>query len=402
MGRKKKRTKKSSGQRKKPIQNKRATSSNANKPNAKDSSAKKSHATEPALAPHLEKFAKAVAEDHSHVQAAILAGRAPGSASFLYRQLGVRERIAELLAIKKKENEEDVANGARRPQRPVDIDEGEIIMHLADIGRSKTESSKDRIRAFSELSKILKTKGPTTLKAYGWSANEIAEFFNTGRIPTRLLHLLGAGTAEVELISAATCDVFTWMTKHTKTRNEHWKEEGRPEPYEHLPLYDYLRDILDAIELEPVTWIDKSRDLMISWVCVGYFTMNAMVVPSRGVIFQTQKQDKVIQLIDYARYLYRNQDPRLQAAFPLSKPLDQQPANRLDFANGSYILGIPGGADQMRSYHPWGYLNDESSFQPDAGECYNEAISAVRGKIVFNSSAGPGWYADARRDIITN
>jgi len=56
----------------------------------------------------------------------------------------------------------------------------------------------------------------------------------------------------------------------------------------------------------------------------------------------------------------------------------------------------------LRSYHPAAYLNDESSFQPDAGECYNEALAAVKDKIIFNSSAGPGWYADARRDIIRN
>jgi hypothetical protein len=341
-----------------------------------------------------------VADDHSHVEAAVLAGRARGSASFLFRQPGVRDRIAELLAIRKKVSEEAVAKSAVRKRRADDIDEGEIRNLLPDIGRSKTEQSRDRIRALAALPKILKSKGPKDLKAHGWSANEIDELFATGRIPTRLLPV--AGTAEAAWIAAATSDVFTWMTEHTKTRNEHWKEEGRPGPYEHLPRYDYLRDLFDTFELEHITWVEKSRDLMISWACVGYFTMNAMVVPSRGVIFQTQKQDKVIQLIDYARYLYRNQDPRLQAAFPLSKPLDQQPANRLDFANGSYILGIPGGADQMRSYHPWGYLNDESSFQPDAGECYNEAISAVRGKIVFNSSAGPGWYADARRDIFTN
>ena len=74
----------------------------------------------------------------------------------------------------------------------------------------------------------------------------------------------------------------------------------------------------------------------------------------------------------------------------------------LSFVRGGSIVGIPGGADQIRSLHPWGYLNDESSFQPDAGECFNEALSAVRGKILFNSSAGPGWYADARRDIIRN
>lgn len=74
----------------------------------------------------------------------------------------------------------------------------------------------------------------------------------------------------------------------------------------------------------------------------------------------------------------------------------------LIFANGSYIAGIPGGADQIRSYHPWAYLNDESGFQPEAGDAYNEALSAVKGKIIFNSSANPGWYADFRRDIIRN
>ena len=36
------------------------------------------------------------------------------------------------------------------------------------------------------------------------------------------------------------------------------------------------------------------------------------------------------------------------------------------------------------------------------GECYNEALSAVKGKIVLNSSAGPGWYADVRHDIVRN
>jgi len=79
-----------------------------------------------------------------------------------------------------------------------------------------------------------------------------------------------------------------------------------------------------------------------------------------------------------------------------------QSALSLNFAHGGYIRGVPGGADQVRSYHPWGYLNDESSFQADAGECYNEAPAVVKGKIIFNSSAGPGWYADARNDIVRN
>jgi hypothetical protein len=133
---------------------------------------------------------------------------------------------------------------------------------------------------------------------------------------------------------------------------------------------------------------------------MAYFTLEAMKAPLRGILVQTQKEDKVIQLIDYAKCLYRTQPPLLREAFPLKKPIEKQPKLELQFANGSYIAGIPGGADQIRSYHPWGYLNYESSFQPEAGECYNEALAVVKGKIIFNSSAGPGWYADARHDIV--
>ena len=201
-------------------------------------------------------------------------------------------------------------------------------------------------------------------------------------------------------VAAATGDPVAWVTQFTKTYNEHWIEEGRTDPYEPFPPYDYFAYTFALIELRRVNWFEKSRDLMLSWACVGYLTLAAMKVPSRGVLFQTQKEDKVIQLIKYAKCLYRNQPDWLQEAFPLKKPIENQGELELQFANGSYIAGIPGGADQIRSYHPWGYLNDESSFQPEAGECYNEALAVVKGKIIFNSSAGPGWYADARRDVV--
>jgi hypothetical protein len=207
---------------------------------------------------------------------------------------------------------------------------------------------------------------------------------------------------EARFVAEATRDAFVWVTQHTETYNQHWKEEARPGPNEKFPPYGYFEDLFSGLEAEQITWIEKSRDMMISWACVAYLTLNAMKVPYREILFQTQKDDKVIQLVEYAKCLYRHQDERLIRAFPLAKPLNRQPDHSLTFANGSSIVGIPGGADQIRSYHPWGYLNDESSFQADAGECFNEAISAVAGKIIFNSSAGPGWFADARRDIIRN
>jgi len=201
----------------------------------------------------------------------------------------------------------------------------------------------------------------------------------------------------------ATSSPYVKATEYTETFNEHWVEEGRPSPYEPFPSDRRLLEVIfDVIELERIVFIEKSRDLMVSWACVAYFTLQVMRTSRSSALFQTQKYDKVVQLIEYAKCLYRRQPDWLKEAFPLAKPIDRQPKNCLEFAHGGYILGIPGGANQLRGYHPWGYLNDETSFQPEAGECFNEALSAVKGKIVLNSSAGPGWYADVRRDIVRN
>jgi len=138
---------------------------------------------------------------------------------------------------------------------------------------------------------------------------------------------------------------------------------------------------------------------MISWGCVAYLTNKAMIVPAREVLFQTLKIDKVKQLIKYARTLYERQPQWLKDAFPLAP---RQSDLALRFAHGGGVFGIARGAGQIRGYHPWGYLLDEASFVPDAGECYNEALSVASGSIILNSSAGPGWFADVRHGVVLN
>jgi len=106
------------------------------------------------------------------------------------------------------------------------------------------------------------------------------------------------------LVREATSDTYRWVTEYTKTYNEHWQEEGRPSPYEPFPRYEYFRHMFTLFDLEHISFIEKSRDLMVSWACVAYFTLHAMRVPQCGVIFQTQKAAKVVQLINYAKCLY--------------------------------------------------------------------------------------------------
>lgn len=142
---------------------------------------------------------------------------------------------------------------------------------------------------------------------------------------------------------------------------------------------------------EPVLFIEKSRDMMVSWLGVGLFTHAAMTNPGIEVLFQSQKEEKAFELVEYARVLYHQQDEALRKAFPLKSRIQAQ--GSLEFGNGSRIIGIPGGGDQIRSYHPWGLFQDEAAFMPEAGDAYDNAVPVCK-KILVVSSAGPGWFAD--------
>src|SRR5579864_2191060 len=115
-------------------------------------------------------------------------------------------------------------------------------------------------------------------------------------------------------VQQATCDVYTWVTEHTEAWNDHWVEESRPSPYEAFPKLPYLASIFEIIDGERTVWIEKSRDMMLSWACVAYLTFNVMTVAQRTALFQTQTEKKAIQLVDYAKCLYRRQRPELLAA----------------------------------------------------------------------------------------
>jgi hypothetical protein len=105
-------------------------------------------------------------------------------------------------------------------------------------------------------------------------------------------------------VREATSDTYTWVRRYAKTYNEHWQEEGRPSPYEHFPdrdSYPHIPILFKVMDLERITFIEKSRDMMVSWACVAYFTRHAMTVPKRGVLIQCQKADKAARLVDYAQ-----------------------------------------------------------------------------------------------------
>jgi hypothetical protein len=207
-------------------------------------------------------------------------------------------------------------------------------------------------------------------------------------------HAAKSAPASSEFIGAArkmVSDPLTWMQRYSKTKDSHWREHGADSPYRHFPDKPYFRLLMEAFQTDPVMFVEKSRDMMLSWLFVGLFTHAAMTTEGIEVLFQSQKQEKACELVEYAKILYEQSDEAIRKAYPLAKK--NQAADVLEFARGSRIIAIPGGGDQIRSYHPWGLLMDEAAFMPEAGESYDNAVPVCK-KIVVLSSAGPGWFAD--------
>jgi hypothetical protein len=207
----------------------------------------------------------------------------------------------------------------------------------------------------------------------------------------KLLRAKERPAKDAALVARKVRDVLTWLQHYTYTKDPHWREAGAGSPYRPFPDKPYFRPIIEALQREPILFCAKSRDLMLSWLFVGFFTHDCMTARGVEVLFQSQTEEKAAELVDYAKTLYDRQDADMKALYPLKVPLAKQSRLELSFRHGSRIVGIPHGADKMRSYHPTALFIDEAAFVPDAGQSYDEAVAACQ-KIAVLSSANTGWF----------
>jgi len=80
-------------------------------------------------------------------------------------------------------------------------------------------------------------------------------------------------------------DPLYWMQHLTRTRDSHWREAGANSPYRSFPDKPYFPPLVECFHSEPVVFIEKSRDLMLSWFSVGFFSHDAL---GSGGILQPQ------------------------------------------------------------------------------------------------------------------
>jgi hypothetical protein len=177
-----------------------------------------------------------------------------------------------------------------------------------------------------------------------------------------------------------------WLTQHTATEDSHWLKKNSA-PVAPFPALEYFLPLMALLLSEPTLFISKSREMMTSWLVCGYIAWLTQWLPQILCIIQTEKEDKAVQLIEYCRILYRRQPEWMQD----KNKLTVDNAVELKRRNGSHVLAVPQGENQVRLYHPHLYMQDESAFLPEAEQCFN-AVRPVAKQIVCVSSDEVGWF----------
>jgi hypothetical protein len=192
-----------------------------------------------------------------------------------------------------------------------------------------------------------------------------------------------------EVLQARTAldDCYYWLTECTKTIDE----QDSLHPYKPFPDRRYFLPILDALNHEAQTWIYKSRTMMMTWLVSGWAAHYGFKHDATGVVFQSQDEDRAVHCVNCVKTLWENSPELLRKQWPLKKPLEKQPYNKLEMLNRTYFLGIPGNPDKVRSAHPTIFVMDEAAIVVRGEESLNVAVATRCPKMIILSSAYPGW-----------
>jgi hypothetical protein len=191
-------------------------------------------------------------------------------------------------------------------------------------------------------------------------------------------------------VRRALTEPYYWLTECTKTQDE----QDLVNPFKPFPKRPYFEPILEVLQHEAVVFLEKSRTMMASWLVSGHCAHLGFSRPAVGCVFQSRDEGRAVHDIDNIKCLWLNTDPDIRERWPLLKPLEKQAYNRLEMANGSWFLGIPGDPDKIRSEHPTVVVLDEAAFIPDGDASYNTARATRCLQIIALSSAEVGWFED--------
>lgn len=157
----------------------------------------------------------------------------------------------------------------------------------------------------------------------------------------------------------------------------------------------YVRDLITVFQHERRVAIPKSRREFASWTCAGWLWYNARFFENQACFFQSEIEDKAAFIVEHRCMFLEDHItfPELRRKYRAIRT-NKGLVGRMNYSkSGSYVWGIPQGADAIRTYTFSILVMDESEFQNEGADALVAALPTVEKKaqiILLSSSNGPG------------
>ena len=168
-----------------------------------------------------------------------------------------------------------------------------------------------------------------------------------------------------------------------------WTEDPQAEDtLRKWPSFGYLSRALEEFRGAKILVVyKKSRQMLLSWCACVYAIWFAGFFASRQIMIQSTKEEAAKGLIQRMEFILAHLPEYL---LPCSYTAN---AGKITFHHKhgtSWIMAVPSGANQIRSWSPTVVIFDESAWQEDIRKAHAAARPAVRGggQIIHISTPG--------------
>ena len=162
----------------------------------------------------------------------------------------------------------------------------------------------------------------------------------------------------------------------------------------HIP-----REWIHVVASSGIVLIEKSRQVMATWLCCAYLLWRAKFYPHQLLLVQSKREDDAANLV-FCKEAWQARMSFMETHLPKGLQSVAWPRGgsfcQLTFPTGSRAWGIPEGGDIIRSNTPSVIFADEAAFQPEFGASFTAALPAIKGggSYIGVSSAEPGPFAE--------
>ena len=188
-----------------------------------------------------------------------------------------------------------------------------------------------------------------------------------------------------------------FLFNFVRTQDEHDQQY----PIKRIPKKKYIKELADLMQNEKMLLVEKSRQMMVSWLSCALCVWQAMYYPGQRIMIQSKKEGDADGLVDRCKFIYMNLPKEIRDKYPVKQPMAYL---KLIFMSNpvSTIQGTPQGADTLRQWTCSLIISDEMAFQEMAEDAFTASKPTLVGGgriICISTPNGRGFFWRLAYDI---